>query len=108
MEKIECLFLLLLLLLLSRAIYMFNYFHSFHHYSCFIKVSFNLYGKSEKWNSVTKVLKMLPNWRPEAKGSIFKPEVDLFIFFPCGKLALQRGLLHCVSESAYVPSTNDS
>ena len=75
-----------LLLLLNRAIYMLNYFHFFHHYSCFIKVSFNLYGKSEGEKLWPTSWKYCP--RPQAKGSIFKPEVDFFIFFPLRLIGL--------------------
>ena len=52
---------------------------------------------------MTNVLK-----RPQAKGSIFKPEVDFFIFFPSvNRLEFVYATVSG-SESAYVPSTNDS
>ena len=36
---------IVVVLLLSRAVYMFNHFHSFYHSSYFMKGSFNLYSR---------------------------------------------------------------
>ena len=46
--------------------------------------------------------------RPQAKGSIFKPEIDFFIFFSLQLIGLSLLTPLSGSESAYMPSTNDS
>ena len=64
-------------------------------------------GKSTYWKTVTEVLKMLPE--VASQGQQIRDRGWLVYFFFCGKLAYKGVCLrHCVSESVYVPSTNDS